>query len=126
MSAQIDCPVCLNAITGLVNCATTICGHKFHATCLVKCVSHNGFNCPYCRSNMANDNEGPVRAPVRAPVREEDDLPDIVRKMEFNGIKYLVSRRTGKVFDYIEYIQNCEQIEVGRFNSVSQQIELFA
>lgn len=57
MSTQIDCPICLNAVTDLVNCATTICGHKFHTSCLLKCVSRVGFKCPYCRNSMVNVEE---------------------------------------------------------------------
>lgn len=148
MSAQIDCPVCLNAITELVNCATTICGHKFHTSCLLKCVSHGGFNCPYCRSNMDVEEEDeeeeqvvepepvPAPEPVRRPVRpihlaqallnrnvEEERV--VVRKMEFNGIKYLVATRTGEVYDYNEYVRNGEQIEVGRWNSGTREVEFY-
>lgn len=146
MSAPIDCPVCLNAITDLVNCATTLCGHKFHTSCLLKCVSHGGFNCPYCRSNMDEEEEEeepvvepvpePVPEPVRQPVRsihlaqalldrnvEEERV--VVRKMKFNGINYLVATRTGEVYDYNEYVSNGEQIEVGRWNLETREVELF-
>ena len=140
MSAQIDCPVCLNAVTDLVNCATTNCGHKFHTSCLLKCVSHLGFSCPYCRNNMANVEEEdeeeeeaeeeerepepapePVREPEPAPV---DDEPIIVKKMVFNGIAYLVAKRTGEVYDYNAYLHDREEIEVGRWNAQTQRIEL--
>jgi hypothetical protein len=140
MSAQIDCPVCLNAVTDLVNCATTICGHKFHTSCLMKCVSHVGFRCPYCRSNMANEEdeedeedeeeeeEEPVREPAPVPepepVREPEPAPIVVRKMVFNGIVYLVAKRTGEVYDYNAYLHHGEEIEVGRWNAQTQRIEL--
>jgi hypothetical protein len=149
MSAQIDCPVCLNAVTDLVNCATTICGHKFHTSCLMKCVSHVGFRCPYCRSNMANEEdeeeeeeeedeedeeeeeeEEPVREPAPEPlrepepVREPEPAPIVVRKMVFNGIAYLVAKRTGEVYDFNAYVYDGEQIEVGRWNAQTQHVEL--
>jgi len=37
------------------NCVTTECGHSFHTSCLMKNVAHNGFDCPYCRSEMAEE-----------------------------------------------------------------------
>lgn len=54
MSAQIDCPICMDCIESTnKNCVTTECGHCFHASCLMTSVAHNGFGCPYCRTAMA-------------------------------------------------------------------------
>jgi len=53
MSAQIDCPICMDCIETSKNCVTTECGHCFHASCLMTSVAHNGFGCPYCRTTMA-------------------------------------------------------------------------
>jgi hypothetical protein len=53
MSAQIDCPICMDVIEVSRNCVTTECGHCFHASCLMQSVAHNGFGCPYCRTAMA-------------------------------------------------------------------------
>jgi len=39
------------------NCVTTECGHKFHTSCLMKNVAFNGFECPYCRTVMAEDDD---------------------------------------------------------------------
>lgn len=50
-----DCPICFESIDNNVGCATTECGHKFHLKCLMNNVAHNGFNCPYCRSEMADN-----------------------------------------------------------------------
>ena len=146
MSTQIDCPVCLNAVTYLVNCSTTNCGHKFHTSCLLKCVSHIGFSCPYCRNNMANELREeqevepvpePVRQQGRQPVRypgrparparhqaiQQPDEPVVVKRMVFNGIRYLVATRTCEVYDYDAYICNQEQIEVGKWNATTKQVE---
>ncbi len=132
MSTQIDCPVCLNAVTYLVNCATTNCGHKFHTSCLLKCVSHLGFSCPYCRNNMANveeheeeeeeeEEEEDEPEPEPAPV---DDEPIIVKRIVFNGIAYLVAKRTGEVYDFNAFVHDREEIKVGRWNTETQQVEL--
>jgi hypothetical protein len=56
MSAQIDCPICMDCIESTTkNCVTTECGHCFHTNCLMKSVAHNGFGCPYCRNKMAEE-----------------------------------------------------------------------
>ena len=57
MSAQIDCPICMDCIETSKNCVTTECGHSFHASCLMTSVAHNGFGCPYCRTKMAEEPE---------------------------------------------------------------------
>jgi len=53
MSEIVECPICMDEISGEKNKITTECGHCFHANCLMKNVSHNGFGCPYCRTVMA-------------------------------------------------------------------------
>lgn len=58
-----SCPICLDDINGENNKVTTECGHVFHNSCLMKNVFHNGFGCPYCRTEMSN-------------VEEEDDDDD--------------------------------------------------
>lgn len=51
------CPICLDEISGEKNKVTTECGHVFHNSCLMKNVFHNGFGCPYCRTEMSNIDE---------------------------------------------------------------------
>ena len=56
MSAVVvECPICMDPIDTTRNCTTTECGHCFHAKCLMTSVAHNGFNCPYCRTRMAEE-----------------------------------------------------------------------
>lgn len=52
-----ECPICMDMIDVSKNCVTTECGHKFHTSCLMKNVAFNGFECPYCRTAMAEDDE---------------------------------------------------------------------
>ncbi len=54
-AAIIECPICMDTIDTTRNCTTTECGHCFHAKCLMTSVAHNGFNCPYCRTRMADE-----------------------------------------------------------------------
>ena len=55
MSTPNECPICMDTIDPAKNCVTTECGHCFHTKCLMNCVAHNGFGCPYCRSMMAEE-----------------------------------------------------------------------
>ena len=52
-----ECPICMDVIDISKNCVTTECGHKFHTSCLMKNVAFNGFECPYCRTAMAEDDD---------------------------------------------------------------------
>jgi len=72
MSAQMDCPICMEVIEVNKNCVTTECGHCFHANCLMTSVAHNGFGCPYCRTAMA---EIPAEE-IEYDSEEEDELYD--------------------------------------------------
>ena len=53
MSCTKECPICMENICGDKNCVTTDCGQNFHASCLFKNMAHNGFGCPYCRTELA-------------------------------------------------------------------------
>ena len=54
------------------------------------------------------------------PVEEE---PDVVKKIEFEGKKYLKSKKTGVVYDYTEYVKNGEQVVIGKWNDLSNKID---
>jgi len=75
MSAQIDCPICMDCIETSKNCVTTECGHCFHASCLMTSVAHNGFGCPYCRTKMAEEQEQDEET-IYSDEEEEDDMFD--------------------------------------------------
>lgn len=51
---EIECPICFDSINPKVNSVITECGHRFHSKCLMENVMHNGFGCPYCRSDMVD------------------------------------------------------------------------
>ena len=50
-----ECPICMDPIEGDKNKVITECGHCFHTNCLMTSVAHNGFGCPYCRTEMAKE-----------------------------------------------------------------------
>jgi hypothetical protein len=57
---------------------------------------------------------------------EKDEEPDVVKKIEFEGKKYLKSKKTGIIYDYNEYTKNGEQVVVGKWNDTSNKIDLNA
>ena len=57
------------------------------------------------------------------PEPEEDEEPDVVKKIEFEGKKYLKSKKTGIIYDYTEYVKNSEQVVVGRWNDKTNKID---
>jgi hypothetical protein len=61
-------------------------------------------------------------SPKKATV-EEDDEPDVVKKIEFEGKKYLKSKKTGIIYDYTEYVKNGEQVVVGKWNETKNKID---
>jgi len=56
------------------------------------------------------------------PEPEEDDEPDVVKKIEFEGKKYLKSKKTGIVYDYTKYVKEGEQVVVGKWSESANKI----
>lgn len=58
-----------------------------------------------------------------AKVEEAQEEPsDIVKKIEFEGKRYLKSKNTGIIYDYNEYVKNGEQIVVGKWSDSANKI----
>lgn len=53
---------------------------------------------------------------------EADDEPDVVKKIEFEGKKYLKSKKTGIVYDYEKYVKEGEQVVIGKWNDDDNKI----
>ena len=60
-----------------------------------------------------------------AKVDSDDDTEEeeVVKKITFEGNKYLKSKKTGIVYDYNEYIKNGEQIVIGKWNETDNKID---
>jgi colicin import membrane protein len=63
------------------------------------------------------------KAEKEAKKEEEDEEPDVVKKVEFEGKKYLKSKKTGIIYDYNEYVKNGEQLVVGKWNDKTNKID---
>lgn len=53
MSSVQECPICLECVEKDKNCMITECGHCFHTSCILQNAATNGFQCPYCRTQLA-------------------------------------------------------------------------
>jgi chemotaxis protein histidine kinase CheA len=61
--------------------------------------------------------------PAKKVVVEDDEEPDVVKKIEFEGKKYLKSKKTGIVYDYDEYTKNGEQVVIGKWNETTNKLD---
>ncbi len=48
--------------------------------------------------------------------------PEMVKKIEFEGKKYLKSKKTGLIYDYKKYVNEGEQVVVGKWSETSNKI----
>jgi len=62
----------------------------------------------------------PAAKPAEPEVEEE---PDVVKKIEFEGKKYLKSKKSGVIYDYTEYVKNGEQVVLGKWNEEKNKID---
>jgi len=62
-------------------------------------------------------------APKAAKEPEVEEEPDVVKKIEFEGKKYLKSKKSGIIYDYQEYVKNGEQVMVGKWNESKNKID---
>lgn len=67
-----------------------------------------------------------VTEKVSKKAEEEDEEPDVVKKIEFEGKRYLKSKKSGIIYDYNEYVSNGEQVVVGKWNENTNKIEFAA
>ena len=54
---------------------------------------------------------------------EPEEEPDVVKKIEFEGKKYLKSKKTGIVYDYNSYVNEGEQVVIGKWNDSANRID---
>jgi len=68
------------------------------------------------------EKDGKKKKVVQVEV-QEDDEPDVVKKIEYEGSKYLKSKKTGIIYDYTEYVKNNEQKVIGKWNESKNKID---
>ena len=88
MEQPIECSICMDNINVKKNCVVTECGHSYHTSCLMTNVTYNGYDCPYCRTKLADAQA--------ANDTDDDDVEDI--SDEFERSNQINSRRTLNTF----------------------------
>lgn len=89
-----ECPICMDALDVTKNFAATECGHKFHLSCLMKNVAHNGFGCPYCRTKMADEPE--LEDDDESVWTEDSEDAEQFEDSALNGLRWLMMRTEGE------------------------------
>jgi hypothetical protein len=67
-----------------------------------------------------------AKVEAKMEVEAEEEEPDVVKKIDFEGKKYLKSKKTGIIYDYNEYVTNQEQVVVGKWNADTNKIDFQA
>jgi len=73
MATECDCPICLEPIH-LLNRATTACGHVFHCSCLLQHAARNHVSCPYCRTQLIEEQEEQEEEEEQEQEQEEEPI----------------------------------------------------
>jgi hypothetical protein len=60
-------------------------------------------------------------AKKKKPV-EEDDEPEVVKKITYEDKKYLLSKKSGVIYDYEKYANEGEQVVVGKWSEEAKRI----
>ena len=68
-----ECPICFEVMENDNNKIKTECGHEFHSNCFLTNVTHNGFNCPCCRKELA---QIPCSCDMYDSDEEDDEYDD--------------------------------------------------
>jgi hypothetical protein len=61
--------------------------------------------------------------PAEKPANDDTSASDVVKKIEFEGKKYLKSKKTGIVYDYEEYVKSGDQVIVGKWNEATNKLD---
>ena len=61
-------------------------------------------------------------SPSKKQEVEDDEEPEVVKKIVFNDKKYLVSKKSGVVYDYEKYVKDQDQVVVGKWSEEDKKI----
>lgn len=112
-----DCPICMEKISGKANTLVTECGHCFHTKCMMTHVAHNGFGCPYCRAVMAEEPEYDDDESEYSDISEEENERDAEYILDVNeenrandaGTAEYALRGMRLLFNRVEFDNECRE-----------------
>ena len=108
-----ECPICFDVIESR-NTITTECGHQFHASCIMKNISRNGFSCPCCRFAMAekeDDDTDTIVDEIDSDEEEEEEEEEIYSDDALRGLRFFLNRQEGEENDQEDVVIEFQQQE---------------
>lgn len=122
MPAKLECPICLCSIKNKkADFIATSCGHCFHASCLMRHLSMNGFSCPYCRNIMANPSEEEEEEEEPEPEPEQDVEPIVVKRKIIEGKRYLMDKYNN-LYDFDACLRDRTDVVVGLWDPIQNRV----
>ena len=103
--AIIDCPICFDDINPTKNCIITECGHKFHASCLLRSVAHENFDCPCCRFELTERPEESDDGFDEENYDDDDEISDEIMQ----SMRWMFQRAEGEELEDEELEEDEEQ-----------------
>lgn len=103
MSSQTECPICYDVINDINFCKTS-CGHVFHTTCIIDCVTRSGPNCPCCRALIRKNDRQPsnsLESIIESAAYSESRYMNILEKHYFKPLS--VQMRVQTYMDQDEF-----------------------
>lgn len=104
--SSVECPICFDDINPTKNCIITECGHKFHASCLLRSVVHENYDCPCCRFELA---ERPEESDDGFDDENYDDVDDEISDEIMQSMRWLFQRAEGEELEEEELEEDEEQ-----------------
>ena len=113
----IECPICYEEI-GVKNNITTECGHQFHASCIMKNVTVNGFGCPCCRTAMAEEADDDDDSDIPSLIDDDDDTATLLDDDRepfsddaLRGLRLLTNLLEGEDHDQYDVVAEHQYVE---------------
>ena len=112
---QVECAICMDDIDfNQNNFIKTECNHCFHTSCLMRNIAHNGFACPYCRTEMA---EAVEESDDGSTIPEEEE--ELYDDYALRGLRFFTDNLDGVEHDHEDELEEQEDEE----NAVVEVIE---
>ena len=103
--SSVECPICFDDINPTKNCIITECGHKFHASCLMRSVAHENFDCPCCRFELVERPEESDDGFDEDNYDDDDDDDDEIMQ----SMRWMFQRAEGEELEEEELEEDEEQ-----------------
>jgi hypothetical protein len=105
----VDCPICFDDIDANKNCVITECGHKFHASCLLRSIAHSNFDCPCCRFELT---ERPEESDDEYDDDDEEEDDDEISNETMQSMRWLFQRAEGEELEEEEEEEDEDEDQV--------------